>query len=322
MARRPDRTKEELDALRAASRLDPTQAREVLRGALTSTSNLVVARAAEIAGELEDQELAGELAQTYWRLAADPFELDKGCLGMKAILGALFALEADAADVYTHAVRHVQFDSGTFSEDPIDSAAELRGVAAHALIRTEHPNALEEIAPLLLDERGVRLAAVRALRAASSHAATLLLRMSLLMREGDPEICFECFAGLLDYGGDSLEYVASFLGHEDSAVASMAALAIGEHGGGDALERLKAAWYEQTNPDLREALLNAMASVRSDEAAEFLIGLVRGEAMTAITSLGVLSRFRSDARLVERIRVAAKANNRKPVLAAFESLFE
>jgi HEAT repeat protein len=322
MARRPDRTKDELDALRAASRLDPTQARVVLRSALASTSNIVVARAAEIAGELEDRDLAGELVQTYQRLAADPFELDKGCLGMKAILGALFALEAEAAAVYTHAVRHVQFDSGTFSEDPIDSAAELRGVAAHALISTGHPNALEEIAPLLLDERGVRLAAVRALRAASSHAATLLLRMSLLMREGDPETCFECFAGLLDYSGDSLEYVTSFLGHEDSAVASMAALAIGEHGGGDALQRLKDAWYEQTNPDLREALLNAVASVRSDSAIDFLIELVGGEAMTAIMVLGVLSRFRSDARLVERIREAAEANDRRPVLSAFESIFE
>jgi hypothetical protein len=146
--------------------------------------------------------------------------------------------------------------------------------------------------------------------------------MSLLMREGDPETCFECFAGLLDYSGDSLEYVTSFLGHEDSAVASMAALAIGEHGGGDALQRLKDAWYEQTNPDLREALLNAVASVRSDSAIDFLIELVGGEAMTAIMVLGVLSRFRSDARLVERIREAAEANDRRPVLSAFESIFE
>jgi HEAT repeat protein len=316
MAPRPDRTREELDRLRSSP------SRATLLDALTSQSNVVVARAAEIACELEAQDLTPDLIAAYERLAADPFELDKGCLGMKAILGALFALEADASEVYLHAVRHVQFDSGTFTKDPVDSAEELRGAAAQVLVKTEHPQALDEIASLLLDKVRVRLAAVRALRAASSHAATLLLRMKLLIQEHDPEVCYECFSGLLEFSQDSMDYVASFLEHEDPAVASMAALAIGDHGGAEALIQLKNAWYRQTNPDLKEAILNAIASLRSDEAVDFLIELVAGETMTALMALGVLSRFRSDSRLVERIQEVAAANKRSPVLSGFEDLFE
>jgi HEAT repeat protein len=270
---------------------------------------------------MEALDLTPELTAAYQRLAADPFELDKGCLAMKAILGALFAHEADAEHVYLHAIHHIQFDSGTFSADPIDSAAELRGVAAHVLVKTGHPRALEEIAPLLLDATSVRVAAVRALRAASSYPATLLLRMKLLMGEHDPEVCFECFAGLLDYSHDSMSYVASFLEHDDPAVASMAALAIGESRGEDAFEALKGAWYGQTNPDVRDAVLNAIASLRSNEAIDFLVELVSGETVSALMALDVLTRFKADSNLVARIREVAAANKRPAVLSAFRVAF-
>jgi HEAT repeat protein len=322
MAPRSDRTRDEIDALREVQSLGPDEARDVLSSSLLSPSNLVVARAAEIVGNIEIRELADELIRTYERMAEDPFERDKGCLAMKATLGALSALEADAGDVYLHAVHHVQFDNGTFAGDPVDSAAELRSAAAQALVKTEHPQALEEIAPLLFDETSVRMAAARALRAASSHSATLLLRMSLLKGEKDPEVCFECFSGLLDFSGDSMGYVASFLGHEDVTVASMAALAIGDYGAPEALEVLKAAWHEQTNPDLREAILNAIASIRSDDAMDFLIGLVAGETMSAIGALGVLSRFSADVSLAERVRDAAETGNRRPVISTFQALFK
>lgn len=322
MPPRRDRVREELDALKAVTGHDAERDRELIRAGLHSTSSLVIARAAGLASELGDADLTQELVSTYLSLAEDPFEMDKGCLGMKAILGALFELEAAAPDVYKHAIRHVQFDSGTFSEDPVDSAAELRGVAAHAMVRTEYPEALEEISQLLLDEPAVRMAAVRALRAAGSHGATLLLRMALLMGERDPETCYECFAGLLEYSGRFIDFVGGFLAHEDPNVASIAALAVGEHGGNDSLERLIDAWRKQTNPDLREAILNAIASIRSDAALDFLIDLVRGEAVTAIGALQVLNRFQTDRGVVERVRQAAESNARRPVIATFQTLFK
>jgi HEAT repeat protein len=101
----------------------------------------------------------------------------------------------------------------------------------------------------------------------------------------------------------------------------MAALAIGEARPPGALAHLRQSWESQTNPDVREAVLNAIASLRSDEAVEFLVELVNGESMTALQAMSALTLYAASESVVSRVRAAAKGNKRPEVAAMFQRLF-
>ena len=133
-----------------------------LRSYLKNRSNLVVAKAAKIVGELHLSGLIAELAAAFNRMMVNPAKLDKRCAAITEIVSALYELDYTEPEVYLQGIRHVQKEA-SFGP-PIDTAATLRGRSAQGLLRTRYPDAIAIVIDLLVDpEPPARLGAIRAL---------------------------------------------------------------------------------------------------------------------------------------------------------------
>ena len=144
-----------------------------------------------------------------------------------------------------------------------------------------------------------------------TDASAHVLRLKAHTGDPNAEVLGECFGAMLEYSPDWVDAVAAFLVSGNDMAASMAALAIGEARPRDALEHLKQAWQSQTQPDTREAILNAVASLRSDEAVAFLVELVAGDSMTAMQAMSALTLYAASEHVVSQVRAAAYANKRR-----------
>jgi hypothetical protein len=319
----------ELAVLDRAATLPFDEAGDAIRAALASRHEPVIARAAQLAGRLDLRHLEHDLVATYKRLAVEPEKLEPVCAALKEIVATLFLFEAPVPEVYVHAAKHVQLAG----YDNQDVGAPLRGIAVQALVKIEHPLALTMATDMLMDGltpasavrddgQMARIGAARALRAVGSETSAHLLRLKVGSgREPSAEVYSECFAAMLEYSPAWIDAVAGFLTADNEVIASMAALAIGEARPASALEHLARAFETQTQPDLRETILNAIASLRSDEAISFLVGLVKGDSMTALQAMSALTLYAASESVVSQVRAAAKANKRREVAAMFQRFF-
>ena len=147
-----------------------------LRSYLKNRSNLVVAKAAKIVGELHLSGLIAELAAAFNRMMVNPAKLDKRCAAITEIVSALYELDYTEPEVYLQGIRHVQKEA-SFGP-PIDTAATLRGRSAQGLLRTRYPDAIAIVIDLLVDpEPPARLGAIRALALNGGDVGPLLLRL-------------------------------------------------------------------------------------------------------------------------------------------------
>jgi HEAT repeat protein len=282
------------------------QSVEELRQALARKSNHLVAAAAQIAGEREIAALEPDLVQAFRRFMADPLKTDKGCTAKAAIAEALVQIGAIQGDLFLQGIRHVQLEPVYGGRQ--DTAARLRGVCAMALVRIGHPQALIELAHLLADhELDARIAAVRAIAHSRSEAGVPLLRFKALSGDDDPRVVCECFGGLLKLAPEtSLPFVAGFLDHANAAIAEGAALALGESRLGEAFEFLKAACEGTFDPERRNAVLLAMALLRSEQALDFLLALVADAAPAAANeAVAALRIYERDEKVWRRVREIA-----------------
>jgi len=268
---------EERRARLNAAREDPSSPASVqlLREGLADRASIVVARAAQVAGELNLAALAPDLVSAFERFLVDPTKTDKGCLAKTAILEALNRLEYAGAEAFLKGIRHVQREPVWGGSE--DTAAQLRGEAAIGLARIAHPEALTLLVDLLVDpERPARMAAARALAYLGRGEGALLLRLKILQGDREPEVMAECFSGLLSLSpSEAIPFVGRFLGWDDPAIAESAALALGETRRPAALELLKDRWETSTDSAFRQVLLVAIASLRISAAADFLLSLIR-----------------------------------------------
>src|SRR5689334_10731698 len=115
---------------------DPV-ALERIRAGLAHRNNHVVGRAARAVGDAGLAALAPELIGAFPRFLTDPVRRDPGCVAKTEIVRALLALELPAPDVTLAGVAHVQREPAF--GPPIDTAPELRGLSAMALVVTGHP---------------------------------------------------------------------------------------------------------------------------------------------------------------------------------------
>src|SRR5262245_11174561 len=76
------------------------QSMDELSTFVADKSSLVVAYAAEIAGNRTCEPLAAELARNFERFLVDPEKTDKGCRAKIAIVEALNKLECNKPDVF------------------------------------------------------------------------------------------------------------------------------------------------------------------------------------------------------------------------------
>jgi HEAT repeat protein len=320
--KKPDPTAEALNALAGTHDQPPEARRALLRKHLANRSNWVVAKAAKIAGEVRDEELAPDLAKAFQRLMADPGKLDKGCTALTEIAAALYALDHYDSDVLLAGIRHVQME-GSFGP-PADAAVQLRAHCAMGLAQTHHPDAQYELVKLLADpEPGARAGAARAIGTLSGEAAALLLRFKALIGDRESDVLAECFAGLLAVAPErSLEFVAGFADEGNEEVAEAAILAIGESRSPQGVDWLKERWERTVHGPIRKTLLLALATARIEPAIEFLLKLLGEEnPRSAVEVMNVLRIYKHDERVRRAVGEIVDRRRDASIVQAFRGAF-
>ena len=316
-SKRPD-VRERIEAYRQVC--DSGREADVLtatREALADPRYLLVARAAELAGERLLYDLEQDLVAAYPRFLTDAIKRDPGCTAKGAIARALVALDYPGADFYRQGIRYRQ-------EEPVwggtqDTAVDLRVTCAAGLAATAYPRALVDLVGLLHDpEPHARSGAIRAIACTEPLAAEAVLRGKALSGDPEPEVMGDCLAALLQVGEEeALGFVAGFLDARDDELSGLAALAMGASRLDAALRLLRERWDAQ--PYKRESdrvLLRAAALHRSRAACDWLLEVVaRGDRASAAVAAAELAAFRADRRLIAKLG-AVVAERGDPTLSA------
>jgi HEAT repeat protein len=239
------------------------------------------------------------------RFLDDPIRRDPGCVAKTEVVHALLSFLYPSPDVYLGGARHVQREPA-FGK-PIDTAAELRGTSAMALVVTEHPEALTVCVDLLVDpEPAARAGALRALGASARADVATVLRLFVLRGEDEPGVLAEAFAALLALAPtESVPFVAERLISANKDTARAAAAALGEARGPESVLALRARLPREDRPDVRHALILALATSRQDEAFDLLVDLVaRGSPPDSKAAADALRLYPPDEALQGRVRTA------------------
>jgi HEAT repeat protein len=310
-----------LAQLRLLRSAPPTPQRvQELRTALGDASNLVVAEAAEIAGEGRLGELAPDLAAAFDRFLDNPVKRDPLCRAKYAIAEALNKLEFSDEDFFWRGARYVQLEPVWGGSK--DTAVPLRVACAFGLVRMRAFGLLPFLVDLLCDpEKPARIGAAQALAYSETDAAYLVLRLKARLGDPEPEVVSECFNGVMHLKPkEGVSFVAEFLHAHDEAVNEAAILALGDSRRREAFEFLKTYWETSSDPRLQEIVLMALSLLRLAPAVDFLLTLVAKENhAVAAAALSALALHRYDERLRERAALAA--SGKAALLAHFEKCF-
>src|SRR5580658_514834 len=258
---------------------DVTHAEAVagLRKALADRVNLVVAKAARIAAELQLRELIPDLLVTFDRLFEDAVERDTQCWGKNAIAKALTELDYRESAPYLRGRLHIQMEPVWGGRQ--DTAQTLRGICLLGLASCNditRARILRLLVDSMADEaQTVRVEAVRAVAEMDGEEAVLVLRLKARVGDREPSVTGQVFDSLLRLEREAaLPLVAEFLGGPDD-VREEAALALGSSRMAGAVEILLNALPRARDPYFRKTVLRALSASRQDKALEFLLGLVR-----------------------------------------------
>ena len=261
----------ELAKLTGLARAPVLEAQAGIRKALADRVNVIVAKAARIAGERQMAELIPELLRAFDRLMEKPVERDPQCWGKNAISKALVELEYREPAPFLRGVRHIQMEPVWGGE--ADTASTLRGTCVLALVACEGlaPERTQRVlVDALADEAPpVRIESIRAL---AQMDGGLVLRYKAYAGDKEPNVVGQVFDSLLQIERDeALPFVAQFLKAKNEDVREEAALSMGASRMAGAVPLLRDAW-EATR---EEVLLRAISASRQEEAIEFLLKVVR-----------------------------------------------
>lgn len=243
-----------------------TEGRAQIEKALASKSNLVAAKAAKIADESRARELVPGLAAAFGRFLQKG---DKGCAALNAIARALINLDCDDDELFRRGMKHVQMEPVWGGSE--DVAAELRGLCAMGFVNTRTLRKVRFLVDLLADrEWPARVGAARAIAAVGSETAAVALRLKILAGDRQPDVIGECLSGLIGIdGADALPLAETIAESRDEAMRDAAILAIGASRRDDAIELLKARYHRTVNKEVRECILLALQSARTDLAMKY-----------------------------------------------------
>jgi HEAT repeat protein len=311
---------EDVFAALAEVRKDPASAQALgeLRQALTGKSPHAAARAAKIAGECEVAAVVPEMLEAFARFFVEP---DPGCGAKAAVAEALYRMGHDDAAPFLRGIRHVQMEPVFGGR--VDTAVDLRGACALGLARLGYRDALLEFAQLLADPvAAARISAARAIAYRGGEDGSPLLRLKALVGDDEPAVVSECLGALLRLTPSSVDFVAGFLRARGPDVAESAALALGE-------SRLAAAfaplldWARDVAGSARERVaLIALATLRREEALDFLLGVVReGGLPSALHAVEALGLYRGDDALRTKIVDAVTSRADPSLRLAVEKAF-
>ncbi|HEX4123862.1 MAG TPA: HEAT repeat domain-containing protein [Tepidisphaeraceae bacterium] len=294
---------------------------------LGSATNLIVAKAAKLAGApgVAPAVLA-ELVNAFHRFLAKAGGGDRGCAAKQAIATTLYestCTSADTTGVFLAGVRWVQMEPAYGGST--DTAAELRGICAMGLVRVGYPRVMEILVDLLADpSEQTRIMAVRALAYANQDAGALLLRLKILTGDPDERVIAEAIAAVGQIGGiKALEFLRRLMQDGPGTAAfSAAAMAVGDLHHADALEALLTVWRESMLRETREALLLPIALCRLPAAIDFLLTVIaENPEPLARGSVEALAIFRHDPQLKSKIAAAVSTRNADAVTHQFARSF-
>ena len=297
----------------AARRPHDGETLALVRHSLAHRSNHVVGRAARAAREADLTGLAPDLIAAFSRFLEDPVRRDPGCVAKAEIVHALLSFGHAAPDTFLRGAGHVQREPAF--GPPIDTAAELRATSAMALVVTGHPAALTICVGLLVDpEPAARAGGLRGLAASSRPDVALVLRLFALRGDTDPGVLAEAFAGFLVLSADDpVPFVAERLAAADRDVARAAAMALGEARRPEAVSALRERLPGEDRPDVRHAIMLALATSRDDAAFDALLELVaHGSAADSKTAVEALRLYAHDEALQRRVQAALDARRPAP----------
>lgn len=281
-----------LDALKNQPLSDATIAQ--LTKALSGKSNVVVAKAAAVAGAMRVTALADAMSAAFVRFIDGG---DKGCVAKTAIVKALVRMETGDESVFLTGSRLVQLEPAWGGS--ADSAIELRCESASELVRRNSRRMWEPLVHLLADaDAGARAVAARALGATGQDHAKYLLQYKLLIGDKEPAVMGECFAAVLSLTR-STELVASFLNSQSEDLRDAAVIALGESRLPEAFELLRGL-MPQT-----KLILLAIAMTRQPAAIEYLLSLLSNRNHRA-AALEALAMYRNDPAIRAKIEQATK----------------
>lgn len=273
------KVEEQIDALRQLTADGPTPATvAALRKGLADRVGLVVAKAAQVAGELQLRELEPDLLRAFDRLLEDPVRRDPQCWGKNAIAKTLAALDYRESPPFVRGSRHVQMEPVWGGQE--DTASPLRGICVLALASCNDLRR-ETILRYIVDRMGdpaltVRMEAARAVEQMGGDEAALLLRLQALHRDPEPRVVGQVFDCLLAVeGGEVVDFVAGFLTSKQEHIPPEAALSLGGSRMPRAIEALQSAYSATNDPDLRLTILRGLSASRQEQAIAFLLAILR-----------------------------------------------
>jgi HEAT repeat protein len=299
-----------------------SQTIDTLRKGLLARSSHVVAKAAQVSGELGLRSILADVAAAFDRFLVNPVKSDPGCRAKVEIARALYELGEDPTAVFPRGVRHRQMEPVFGGRE--DTAAELRCVCALGLVRLQSPDALVELAELLADpEAAARVGAARAIAYADDPAGEPLLRLRALTGEPDAPVLTEILGALLSLAPvRSLPFLERLLDHREVATQEAAAVALGASRLREALPVLRAWWDRTPDVDLRRTALLAIAMLRHDEAIAFLLSQVaEGRGPDARDAVAALGTYRHDDGLRARVEAAVERRSDIDLRPAFAHSF-
>jgi HEAT repeat protein len=308
------KVEEEIERLGALRDAPEREAVPALARALGDRVNLIVGKAAAIAGERGLRQLVPDLLRAFARLLERGAQRDPQCRGKDAVARALVALDHRESAPYLSGVRHIQMEPVWGGQ--ADTAANLRGTCVLALAACSdipREETLQAMVDALADAADVvRVEAVRALTQVPGEEGALLLRLKARLGDKALQVTGQVFDGLLALKGDSaVPLVAGFLKDADEALSAEAALSLGASRLSGAVEALIASWEKSRDPERRQAAMRGLAVSRSERALDFLLGLVKdAPARDARFAIEALSVHRASEEI--RRRVEAAADGREP----------
>lgn len=292
-----------------------------LQRALGSRSNLLVARAAEIVGEMGMDSFIPDLKSAFDRFLIDSVRRDPTCAAKFAIADALNRLEVRDADLFVRGAGHVQPEPVWGGRE--DTAARLRAVCALGIARSDPPDAMLVLAGLLADsEADARSGAARAIAHAIRPGGAALLWYKVLVGDTEMAVLYECFSALLQMEPErALLLVGDQARGDDPARAEAAVLALGGSRLSGALPILVELRDVSTDPAVRRTALTAIAQLGNDDAFAYLLGLLAdGPPRDALDALDALSVYRDDERRRRKIeRVLRRRDDLPPAKSPYST---
>jgi hypothetical protein len=251
-------------------------------------------------------QLIPDLVTAFEHMLKNGEKRDPGCKAKWAIANALYQLEKPDADLFLAGIHHVQKEpvwGGT-----IDTAPALRSLCALGLVQANYPQVLNELADLLADsQHDARAGAARAIGYSQNPAGIPLLRLKLHVGDAEPQVLSECFIAILQLSAEQAPIVIAALQNGSADVQELAALALGEAKIPEAFAAIKQQWQRTRETELRQSFLLAIAMLRSEEAIDFLIGLLaRGNAQDAKDALFALDIYRQTKEVWQQVTKASQ----------------